>query len=358
MSSQNVASIIFDNVSYLGNDATHKILQDVSFQVIPNQVTCLLGVSGSGKSTILRLISGLDLPQFGTIYLRNQIASKNGKSHLKAEKRDIALMFQDYALMPFMSVLDNVLFAVKNQKTLQKKAYLKKASEILSDVGLADHQHKYPMYLSGGEQQRLALARAIMQNTDIVMLDEPFSNLDSALRRRLCQETLSVLKKHHKTVLMVTHDPTEAFLSADHILYLRDGKIIQSGSPENIYLQPKNLDVALFSGAVNTLQGHINNQYCVETPIGNFITSKPIMGKVSVAIRYEGFVIKPQDTALMNAKILKKEFAGKFYRLTVLYNNYEIVVELNNYSVGFLKIGDYIALTPREDAIFVFSETT
>jgi iron(III) transport system ATP-binding protein len=201
----------------------------------------------------------------------------------------------------------------------------------------------------------LALARAIMQNTDIVMLDEPFSNLDSELRRRLREETLSVLKKHNKTILMVTHDPTEAFLSADNVIYLRDGHIIQSGTPEEIYLSPKNLDIALFSGAMNIFSGTIKGRYA-QTQIGYLPVTTSLEGDVIVAIRHEGFIIAPQDTALMNAVIVQKEFAGKFYRLTLDYNECQFIVELSDYSVGFLKIGDVISVTPRDDAIFVFSK--
>ncbi|MFT6072254.1 MAG: iron(III) transport system ATP-binding protein [Alphaproteobacteria bacterium] len=344
--------IAFENVTFFGDVSKTPILSDMSLVIPQDKVTCLLGASGSGKSTILRLISGLLTPHSGTIKLRGQVVSHDNHILLKAEKRKIAFMFQDYALMPFMTVLDNVLFAVKKIKNkLEEK---QKALQILDDLELLDYAKKYPTQLSGGEQQRLALARAIMQNTDIVMLDEPFSNLDSELRRRLREETLSVLQKHQKTVLMVTHDPAEAFLSSDHIIYLRDGQIVQSGTPEHIYLQPKNLDVALFSGAVNILSGVVKGRYA-QTQIGYLPVTTNIEGHVTVAIRHEGFILKPQDTALMNAKILKKEFAGKFYRLTLTYNNYIFVAELMDYSVNFLNIGDYIALSLRDDAIFVFS---
>ncbi len=348
----NNACITFDTITFLSDNSKTKILSDLSFDIPVDKITCLLGASGSGKSTILRLIAGLIVPHSGVITLRNEIVSRNDTIILKAEKRKIAFMFQDYALMPFMSVLENVLFAVKSEKSSYD---IKKAHEILGDLGLLIHKEKSPYQLSGGEQQRLALARAIMQNTDIVMLDEPFSNLDSELRRRLREETLSVLKNHNKTILMVTHDPTEAFLSADNIIYLRDGNIIQTGTPETIYLSPKNLDIALFAGAMNIFSGKIEGRYA-ETDIGYLPITTPLKGDVIVAIRHEGFIIAPQDTALMNAVIIQKEFAGKFYRLTLQYNNCVLIAELNDYSVSFLKIGDTISLTPRDDAIFVFSK--
>ena len=343
--------IRFEKVNFLSTDLKKTILSDLSFDIPADKVTCLLGASGSGKSTILRLISGLLTPHSGIITLRHDIVSRDNKILVKPEKRHIALMFQDYALLPFMSVLDNVLFAVKSKQPND----VQKASDILKDLGLFPHKDKSPNYLSGGEQQRLALARAIMQNTDIVMLDEPFSNLDSALRRRLREETLSVLKNHHKTILMVTHDPTEAFLSADNVIYLRDGKIIQSGTPEAIYLQPKNLDIALFSGAMNILSGTIEGRYA-KTQLGHLPVTTPLTGEVMVAIRHEGFVITPQDVALIHATLIKKEFAGQFYRLTLSYNDYHFIIELNDYSVGFLKLGDTLSLSPRDDAIFVFAK--
>jgi iron(III) transport system ATP-binding protein len=187
------------------------------------------------------------------------------------------------------------------------------------------------------------------------MLDEPFSNLDSALRRRLRTETLSVLKDHNKTILMVTHDPTEAFLSADNVIYLRDGHIIQAGTPEEIYLHPKNLDIALFSGAINIVSGTLKGRYA-ETELGFLPVTTALRGDVIIAIRHEGFVITPQDSAIIHAVIIKKEFAGRFYRLTLNYNGCIFIAELMDYSVSLLKIGDTIALSPRDDAIFVFAK--
>jgi iron(III) transport system ATP-binding protein len=345
------ACIVFDSVSFYGDNLDIKILSDLTLSIPADKVTCLLGASGSGKSTILRLIAGLETPYEGTIRLRNQVVSKDNHIVIKAEKRKLALMFQDYALIPFISVLDNVLFAIKLSKTPQD---IQRACDILDDLGLFIHKDKHPHQLSGGEQQRLALARAIMQNTDIVMLDEPFSNLDSELRRRLREETLAVLKNHNKTILMVTHDPTEAFLSADNVIYLRDGHIIQSGSPEEIYLNPQNLDIALFSGAMNILSGVIHAGFA-QTQMGVFPVTTLLDGKVTIAIRHEGFVITPYDSAMIHAVIIKKEFAGRFYRLTLEYNACIFIAELTDYSVSLLKIGDILALSVRSDAIFVFA---
>lgn len=350
----NNSCIVFDNVTFLDETSNAKVLFDLSLTVPLDKVTCLLGASGSGKSTILRLIAGLIKPNNGIITLRNQIVSKDNQIILKAEKRKIALMFQDYALIPFISVFKNLLFAVK---LLASDDNIHKANNILKDLGLWHLRNKLPHQLSGGEQQRVALARAIMQNTDIVMLDEPFSNLDSELRRRLREETLSILKSHHKTILMVTHDPTEAFLSADNVIYLRDGKIIQSGNPEEIYLRPKNLDIALFSGAVNVLSGHAKSGH-IETQIGYLPITTEQTGDVIIAIRHEGFIIAPQDSALVNGVIIKKEFAGRFYRLTIQHNECNLIIELTDYSVSFFNVGDTISVSPRNDAIFVFSKDT
>ena len=348
----NNSCIVFDRVTFLSDNNKKPILSDLSMQIPADKVTCLLGASGSGKSTILRLIAGLETPSFGNITLRNHVVSKDNQIFLSAEKRKIAFMFQDYALMPFMSVLDNVLFAIKSS---QSKQDIHQAHTVLSDLGLLIYKDTFPHQLSGGEQQRLALARAIMQNTDIVMLDEPFSNLDSELRRRLRTETLSVLKNHNKTILMVTHDPTEAFLSADNVIYLRDGHIIQAGTPEEIYLCPKNLDIALFSGAINIISGVINGRYA-QTALGFLPVTTALRGVCVIAIRHEGFVITPKDCALIHAVIIKKEFAGRFYRLTLNYNGCIFIAELMDYSVSVLKIGETIALSPRDDAIFVFAQ--
>lgn len=343
--------ITFASVTFFLDVKHNKILSNLSFDIPIDKVTCLLGASGSGKSTILRLIAGLETPNVGTITLRGQIVSANNQIILKAEKRKIAFMFQDYALMPFITVLDNVLFAVKSSQVTPQDT--QKADDILNDLGLGEHKDKYPHQLSGGEQQRLALARSIMQNTDIVMLDEPFSNLDSALRRRLRTETLSVLKKHHKTILMVTHDPTEAFLSADNIIYLRDGHIIQSGSPQDIYFNPKNLDIALFSGSMNILSGVAEGNN-IQTPLGNFPNTQSLTGAVTVAIRYEGFNICNAQTATIAATLISKEFAGRYYCLTLEYNNHIFFAEVTDYSVHSLNNGDRVYLSVCDKYMFVY----
>lgn len=339
--------IIFDNVSFRNN-----ILSNISFAIMPDQVTCLLGASGSGKSTILRIIAGLNVPSSGIVSLRGQLASQGNQMLLRPQKRNIALMFQDYALIPFMTIWENILFAIKTKPSGEQK---QQAEKILQDMGLWHYRDKSATQLSGGEQQRLALARALMQNTDIVMLDEPFSNLDSALRRRLREETLDILRQYQKTVIMVTHDPSEAFLSADHIIYLQDGKIIQSGSSEAIYYHPDNLDIAAFSGAMNIAMGIVQDNK-VQTEIGQFPTNLPSGSNVVAAIRHEGFKVAPLNDAIIRAEIIKKEFAGGYYRLTLKANEQNLVAEISDQKIHAYEVGDEIGLNPNENAMFLFKK--
>lgn len=344
-------SITFDKVSFKTPDLETPILSDISFDIIPNQVTCLLGASGSGKSTILQMIAGLLTPNYGNIVIRDKLVSSQNILKIKPQDRNIAFMFQDYALIPFMSVLENIYFVIQGRPDNQQKV---QAEKILKDVGLWHYKDHSAAKLSGGEQQRLALARSLMQNTDIVMLDEPFSNLDSALRRRLRTETLQILKQNQKTVIMVTHDPSEAFLSADHIIYLSNGKIIQSGAPQEIYQQPLTADIAAFSGAVNIFTGSVKNNM-LDTPIGQFTYAHSDISNAQIVIRHEGFLISPLgDDAQIQAKIIHKEFAGNYYHVTLKIHETEFIAQLPASEICDICIDEQIGLLLMQDALFVF----
>jgi iron(III) transport system ATP-binding protein len=194
-----------------------------------------------------------------------------------------------------------------------------------------------------------------MQNTDIVMLDEPFSNLDSELRRRLREETLILLRKHHKTVVLVTHDPTEAFLSAEKIIYLKEGCQIQMGTPQEIYYHPKNLDIALFSGNMNIFTVVIKDNIA-QTVIGNIpISSNYKDGHATLAIRYEGFILSElKGCALITAKIIRKEFAGRYYRLVLSCRETEFIAEMSNDDIKNIPVGDIIGLSIKKEMMFIF----
>jgi len=219
-------------------------LHDVSLAAEPGEVLCLLGPSGSGKTTLLRIAAGLEAQSHGRIVIDGrEVAGPD--IFLPPEKRGVGLMFQDFALFPHMTVLDNVRFGLTSLST---KAALTEASEALARVGLSHHAEKYPHALSGGEQQRVALARALAPRPGVLLMDEPFSGLDSRLKDKVRADTLDILKDSCATAIVVTHDAEEAMRMADRIALLQDGRLVQIGTPEELYRKPKTLFAAGFFG--------------------------------------------------------------------------------------------------------------
>jgi iron(III) transport system ATP-binding protein len=215
------------------------VVNDLSLAVHAGEVHCLLGDSGCGKSTLLRLLAGLERPTRGTICLDGDVVSSAERraKHRKPEHRAVGYVFQDYALFPHLSVLRNVMFGMRGQPRATKQA---QARRLIERVGLIDFADKMPHTLSGGQQQRVALARALGCQPKLMLLDEPFTGLDTTLRDELRDVTLSVLRESGVATLMVTHDPAEALLVADRLSVMREGRLIREGSPDELCtLEPR-----------------------------------------------------------------------------------------------------------------------
>jgi len=275
----------FNAVTYsVGN--TH-ILHGVSFDVEEGGLSCLLGPSGGGKTSILRLIAGLDSPKTGTISLDGKIVSSTEKL-VAPHKRDVGFLFQDFALFPHLTVAQNISYGLTK---LDKYEANKRTEFLLDQIRLSGSANRYPHMLSGGEQQRTALARAIASKPRVVLLDEPFSNLDTSLRTELRDETLELLRDQGVTTVMVTHDPDEAMSIADKIVLINDGTVVQTGKPAELYNHPVNKFAASFFGNINKVDGTIVEKH-VETDIGTI----PVKGysegsKVDLLVRPEGIKI-------------------------------------------------------------------
>ena len=241
------------------------VVDGVSLRIEPGQVTCLLGPSGCGKSTTLRMIAGVDMQDSGEIYVDGKLICDT-VFRIPPERRQIGLMFQDFALFPHMSVADNVAFGLS--KSAENKR--NRVKELLEKVGLSWAIDHPPHQLSGGEQQRVALARALAPRPRIMLMDEPFSGLDNRLRDGIRDETLALLKEEDTAVLLVTHEPEEALRMADEIALMRNGKIVQQGSPYNIYNAPVDRDAMAFFSDINILRG-TSNGAITQTLFGDFL---------------------------------------------------------------------------------------
>ncbi|OCL25153.1 ABC transporter [Orenia metallireducens] len=232
------------DLNFRYNNSKVDTLRNFNLAVDAGEIVCLLGESGSGKSTVLRLISGLEEPNNGVIKLNGEIIVDN-KTFIPSERRGIGVVFQDYALFPHMSVAENILFGVKNKSSKYKK---EKLAQLLKLVGLEGLHDRYPYQISGGQQQRVALARVLAIEPSLILMDEPFSNLDASLQSRIREELKDIIKKTAITSIFVSHDKEDAISIADKIVVLKDGKIIQQGKTKNIISNPASDYVAaLFS---------------------------------------------------------------------------------------------------------------
>lgn len=239
------------------------VLDRFGLSLAPGEIVCLLGESGSGKSTVLRVAAGIQRISGGSVRINEEAVSGPGV-HVAPDKRGIGLMFQDFALFPHLTLLENVTFGLRR---LGRAAALAQARAALTRVGLDDRENDYPHRLSGGQQQRLALARTIAPRPGILMLDEPFSSLDARLRETVRGETLAVLRETHATTIIVTHDPEEAMLLGDRIALLRHGRIAQIDSAAAIYKAPVDLSAARFFSPLSEIDAIVKNGVAL-TPLG------------------------------------------------------------------------------------------
>jgi len=256
-------------------------LQDFSLDVAAGEVVCLLGPSGCGKTTTLRIAAGVERPSEGQVEIDGSVVAGPGV-FVPPEKRGVGLMFQDYALFPHLTVLDNVKFGLHQHAKQEREPIALRA---LEGVGMTRYAHAFPSVLSGGEQQRVALARAMAPGPRIMLMDEPFSGLDNRLRDSVRDEALSLIDQSGASALLVTHDPEEAMRMADRIALLRKGKLVQVGTPQQLYYHPVDVEAAAFFSDINRCGGTVNGGL-ITCPLGTFPASDLADGtKVDVVLR-------------------------------------------------------------------------
>ncbi len=273
------ATLAFENVSQRFGKV--QALRDVSLNIEPGEIVCLLGASGCGKTSLLRIAAGVDHPSEGIVRLDGfEVAGPD--RFVDPEKRGVGLMFQDYALFPHLSVLDNVRFGLRALSRADATAVAVRA---LARVGLGALGEAFPHMLSGGEQQRVALARAIAPRPRVLLMDEPFSNLDQRLRDDVRNETLALIREMGATTIIVTHDPDDAMRLADRIVLMRRGRILQAGTAEEVYRRPVDLYAARFFCDFNEIPALVRKGIA-ETVFGGFaVPDSPDGTAVSVCVR-------------------------------------------------------------------------
>jgi iron(III) transport system ATP-binding protein len=284
-----------------------RAVDNVDLGIEAGHTFALLGPSGCGKTTLLRLLAGFERSDAGTIRVGEREV-ESPRVHMPPEKRRIGMVFQDYALFPHMSVAGNVSFGLNGSTSKGR------VGELLEIVGLAGLGARMPHELSGGQQQRVALARSLAAEPDLVLLDEPFSNLDPGLRARLRLEVRGILEQLGMTAVFVTHDQEEALSIAERLAIMMDGRILQSGRPEEVYATPTSRDVAEFLGDANFLPGECRGGE-VECELGRRTASASAEGAVDVMVRPECLTLSGEDG--IPVEVVSSEYFGHDQLVTV-----------------------------------------
>ncbi len=300
----------------------NQILKDLDIELQNNEIVCLLGESGCGKTTLLRAVAGLQTQASGNISI-NGLCVNCDDINLPPEQRKVGLIFQDYALFPHLNVFDNIAFSLTKLSKQDKKA---RVEEVLTLVQLSDYKQRFPHQLSGGQQQRIAIARALAYQPDLMLLDEPFSNLDQHVRFQLIKDIRILLKSRAMSALFVTHSKEEGFAFADKIALMQAGKIIQIGAPQQLYHFPESRYIADFMGKSNYVLLTVENVNSFRSDFGALSSDYAIEFKVGdelqLLLRPEQFAINGSESGqskvididfLGASKMLSVNFKGKIY---------------------------------------------
>lgn len=332
--------------------ASNLVLSGLNLSIEDGEIVCLLGRSGCGKSTLLKAIAGLIQPVSGTIELHGKEVSSATRV-TPPEQRGIGMIFQDYALFPHLTVFDNIAFGLKKKTTEQVR---QRVQDMLQLVNLYGLDKRYPHELSGGQQQRVAIARALANEPSILLLDEPFSNIDSQVRQHLVREIRDILKQQKVAGLFVTHSREEGFAFADTIAVMGQGRIMQQGTAFDVYHHPYNRFIADFMGAGNVLPATIEDEFHVSTPLGLVEATRPLsmeksgtkeslelfirpqMLEVSAVDKPENSLSQESISTFPQATITRQQFMGKNIRseihLDCCQGSYQLVSEHSNPVAG------------------------
>ena len=291
------------------------VVRGASLQLNKGEIGCFLGPSGCGKTTLLRAIAGFEPLKQGEILLNDKAVS-NKHIHLAPEKRNIGMVFQDFALFPHLNIADNIKFGMRYLQQAEQK---KRLIQLLEMVSLGGYEKRYPHELSGGQQQRIALIRALAPKPDLLLMDEPFSSMDIELREELAIEIRDILKHENITAILVTHDQNEAFIVADTIGVMQDGKLAQWADGYDLYHEPSNAFIADFIGQGVFIEGEVLCEHSIKTALATVHEKVPLGCKagckVNVFIRPDDIIL--DKTASLKATVIGREFRGANFLYTL-----------------------------------------
>jgi iron(III) transport system ATP-binding protein len=324
-------------------------LRGFSLDIAPGEIVCLLGPSGCGKTTALRIAAGIEKPSAGRILINEREVAGPAR-FVPPEQRSVGLMFQDFALFPHLTILENVAFGLK---ALPREEARREAFHLLSRVGLERYAEDYPHILSGGQQQRVALARAIVPRPAVMLMDEPFSGLDVQLRESMQEETLALLRETRATSVIVTHHPEEAMRLGDRIAVMRRGKLVQAGKAEDLYHQPAALFVARLFSEINEIPYRVTRGM-IATPIGVLAADGVAEGETAIlCLRERGIEIGREGDGLAG-RVLDVKFLGDAARLEIAAEGFELPLRVRLAEGHGLGKGEEVRLSIDPTKVLMF----
>lgn len=319
-------------------------LNGVSISVKEGEILTLLGPSGCGKTTTLQIIAGIEKPSSGTIYLDNEVVTDGKDKFVPPENRDVGVVFQDFALFPHLNAYENIAFGLKGKTEEQKKS---RVNELLDLVGLNDYGDSKPDELSGGQKQRIALARSLAPKPDLLLLDEPFSNLDVGLRIKMREEVRSIIKKTGVTAISVTHDQEEALSISDRVAVMNEGEIKQIGTPEQVFQRPGSRFIAEFLGNASFLSANIKDNK-LETSMGmldlDLLYNKDEASKhnkIDILIRPDDIIAYPVNQKSGVGKISHRRYLGPTILYRIKLKNGDILECMHNHTES-IELDEYV----------------
>ena len=331
------------------------ILEDITFSLNKKEIISIVGPSGAGKSSILRIIAGLIKPTEGYVYFSNKLISSN-KNIVPTGQRNIALMFQEDVLFPHLTVYKNIAFGLERTSYKEKE---KKVLHYLKEFSLLEKKNNFPNSLSGGEKQRVALARVLITKPKALLMDEPFSNLDSNLRKEICNYTLETLKKNNIPVIFVTHDIEEAMSVSDRIIVMKRGKILQIDTPKKVYSSPHNKCVAEMLGSTNQFEIESDAKGRLLTPFGCISCNKCTSKSKFCAQKKHFCIIRPENIVIsksgVKAKVINKYFLGASWAYQLDLGGKFPILNITNCKREFEK-NQYIYVNANKKNILIFKE--